>query len=91
MLEEYLMLVNPNFIDDYVAWVKNGCKEPEEEASRVFEHKVIETKEEFHFPPETTSQEIVDFVLKGKVPNDVTVEKGIKDKGVKMPGSGKRF
>ncbi len=89
MLEEYLMSINPNFIDDYISWVKNGCKEPEEEDSRVWEKKVIgaEVKQEFTFPPNTSAKEITDFVTKGKVPCDVVV----KEKGVKMPGSGKRF
>jgi len=31
MLEGYLMLMFPNFIQDYIDWVKDGCKEVEEE------------------------------------------------------------
>ena len=82
MLEEYLMSINPNFIDDYVSWVKNGCKEPEEEDSRVWEHKVVkaEVEQEFTFPPDTSAQEIVDFVTKGKVPSDVVVKEEVKSK-----------
>ncbi|HUU86849.1 MAG TPA: hypothetical protein VMX17_03755 [Candidatus Glassbacteria bacterium] len=93
MLEEYLMSINPNFIDDYVAWVKNGCKEIEEEESscdkgcktRIFKQSCDEITEtmEYTFPPDASPKEISDFVLNGKVPDDVEV--------IKMPGSGKRF
>jgi len=95
MLEEYLMSINPNFIDDYISWVKNGCKEIEEEVlscdkgckTRVFMKScngITETME-FTFPPDASPKEIADFVLNDKVPEDVEV------KEVKMPGSGKRF